>query len=298
MGHGLSRLIGLRRKDRTPVKEQIREIPIELMKPNPYQPREIFDEESLTELSASIREHGVLQPIIVRRSGEKYELVVGERRLRASLMAGLSTVPAIIKELTEGESAELSLIENLQRKDLTVIEEINGYDRLIKEFGLTQQELAKRVGKGQSTIANKLRLLRLPVPVLEALGKRKITERHARALLKIKSEQGQIDMVDMICEKGLTVGQTEALIDEKKKDIRKKRLRRKIRGEEAGSIRAIKDIRLFLNAIKDVIGQLKAAGVGVATEDLDGDDVLEFRICITKAWDGTKTADSGRRKFA
>ena len=298
MREELSRLIGFRGKDKAAAKDQIREIPIELIKPNPYQPRETFDEESLGELSASIKEHGVLQPVIVRQSGEEYELVVGERRLRACRMAGLSTVPAIVRDLTHSESAELSLIENLQRRDLTVVEEINGYERLIREFGLTQQELAKRVGKGQSTIANKLRLLKLPAPVLEALGERKITERHARALLRMESEQDQVAMVDKICRKGLTVGQTEALIDGRTKELHKRQLRRKIRGEEVGSVRAIKDIRLFLNAIKDVVGQLKATGVRVVTEEVDDEDVLELRIRITKSWDGAKRHDRGRHKLA
>ena len=298
MREELSRLIGFRGKDKVAAKDQIREIPIELIKPNPYQPRETFDEESLGELSASIKEHGVLQPVIVRQSGEEYELVVGERRLRACRMAGLSTVPAIVRDLTHSESAELSLIENLQRRDLTVVEEINGYERLIREFGLTQQELAKRVGKGQSTIANKLRLLKLPAPVLEALGERKITERHARALLKMESEQDQVAMVDKICKKGLTVGQTEALIDGRTKELHKRQLRRKIRGEEVGSVRAIKDIRLFLNTIKDVVGQLKATGVRVTTEEVDDEDVLELRICITKSWDGAKRHNRGRHKLA
>lgn len=298
MKEELSRLIGFRGKPRTTTKDQIREIPIELIKPNPYQPRETFDEESLEELSASIKEHGVLQPVIVRQNGEEFELVVGERRLRACRMAGLATVPAIVRSLTSSESAELSLIENLQRKDLTVLEEINGYERLIKEFELTQQELAKRVGKGQSTIANKLRLLKLPPPVLEALGERKITERHARALLKIRSEREQVTMVTKICEKGLTVGQTEALIDERARKSHKRQVKRKIRGEEAGSVRAIKDIRLFLNSIKDVVRQLKATGVTVATEEVDDGDALELRIRIRKSSDGRQFLSRDSHKLA
>jgi len=298
MREELSRLIGFRGKDKMSTKDRIAQIPIEKIKPNPYQPRETFDEESLEELSASIKEHGVLQPVIVRPSGEGYVLVVGERRLRACSMAGLATVPALVRDLTPGESAELSLIENLQRKDLTVVEEINGYERLIREFGLTQQELARRVGKGQSTIANKLRLLKLPTPVLNALGERRITERHARALLKMESEREQVAMVDKICRKGLTVGQTEALIDVRMKQLHDRRLRRKIRGEEDGSVRAIKDIRLFLNAIKDVVGQMKATGVRVITEEVGDEDVLELRIRITKPWDGAKTENRSRHRLA
>ena len=298
MREELSRLIGFRGRAKTTTKDQITEIPIELVKPNPYQPREVFDEKSLEELCASIKEHGVLQPVIVRQIGEEFELVVGERRLRACRMAGFATVPAIVRDLTCGESAELSLIENLQRKDLTVVEEINGYERLIKEFGLTQQELAKRVGKGQSTIANKLRLRRLPASVLEALGEKRITERHARALLKMKSEREQIVMLNKICKKGLTVGKTEALIERREKELHRRQVKRKVRGEEAGSVRAIKDIRLFLNTMKDVVGQLKATGVGVATEEVEDGDFLELRIRIAKSWDGKKKRNRGSHKLA
>jgi len=279
----LARLIGLRRKGETGAKETVREIPLDLIGPNPYQPREAFDEESLRELADSIREHGLIQPVIVRQLGEKYEVIAGERRLRACRLAGLQTVPAIVRDMSPGESAEVSLVENLQRKDLNVLEEATGYQKLLGEFGLTQQELAKRVGKSQSTIANKLRLLKLPKPVLDALASEIISERHARALLRLPSEQEQVMVLRRIHAQGLTVGQTEALIDERLKEIRRKRVRRKVRGQEAGAVRAFKDIRVFLNSVRDVVRQLKATGVSVGFEEKDDGDVLELRIRIAKS---------------
>ncbi|MEW6229443.1 MAG: ParB/RepB/Spo0J family partition protein [Bacillota bacterium] len=283
MKEELARLIGLRRRVDTGAREIVREIPISLIKPNPYQPRESFDDESLKELCESIKEHGVIQPIVVRQVGEEFESVVGERRLRACRMAGLQTVPAIVRDLSPGESAEVSLIENLQRKDLNALEEAIGYDRLIKEFGLTQQEMAKRVGKSQSTIANKLRLLRLPDAVLEGLGREMLSERHARALLRIPSEREQLALFQRIYTQGLTVGQTEAIIDERLKELRRTRARRKVRGQESGAIRAFKDIRLFLNSVRDVVRQLKATGVRVGIEERDEGEVLELRIRISKS---------------
>lgn len=295
MKEELARLIGLRRRVDTGAREIVREIPISLIRPNPYQPRESFDDESLKELCESIKEHGVIQPIVVRQVGEGFESVVGERRLRACRMAGLETVPAIVRDLSPGESAEVSLIENLQRKDLNVLEEAIGYDRLIKEFGLTQQEMAKRVGKSQSTIANKLRLLRLPDAVLEGLGREMISERHARALLRIPSEREQLALFQRIYTQGLTVGQTDALVDERLKEIRRKRARRKVRGQESGAIRAFKDIRLFLNSVRDVVRQLKATGVRVGIEERDEGEVLELRIRINKSWqDGGRESQSSK----
>ncbi len=283
MKEELARLVGLRRRADTGAREIVRQIPIALIRPNPYQPRESFDDESLGELCESIRQHGVIQPIVVRQVGAEYESVVGERRLRACRMAGLETVPAIVRDLSPGESAEVSLIENLQRKDLNVLEEAVGYDRLIKEFGLTQQAMAKRVGKSQSTIANKLRLLRLPDPVLEALGREMISERHARALLRVSSEREQLALFQRIYAQGLTVGQTEALIEERLKEIRRKRARRKVRGQERGAVRAFKDIRLFLNSVRDVVRQLKATGVKVGIEEREDGEVLELKIRISKS---------------
>ncbi len=279
----LARLIGLRRKGEAGTRETIREIPIDSIKPNPYQPRETFDEESLKELADSIREHGVIQPVIVRQLGDQYEVIVGERRLRACRMAGLQSVPAIVRDMSPGESAEVSLIENLQRKDLNVLEEAAGYEKLIRDFGLTQQELARRVGKSQSTIANKLRLLKLPQAVLEALAREMISERHARSLLRLPSERDQVAVLQRIYAQGLTVGQTEALIEERLSEIRRRHARRKVRGQEAGAIRVFKDIRVFLNSVRDVVRQLKATGVKVGLEETDDGEVLEVRIRIARS---------------
>lgn len=295
MKEELARLVGLRRRPGTGAREVVREIPISLIKPNPYQPRESFDDESLKELCESIKEHGVIQPIVVRQVGDEFESVVGERRLRACRMAGLQTVPAIVRDLSPGESAEVSLIENLQRKDLNVLEEAIGYDRLIKEFGLTQQEMAKRVGKSQSTIANKLRLLKLPDAVLEGLGHEMISERHARALLRVASEREQLAFFQRIYTQGLTVGQTEALIDERLKEVRRRRASRKVRGQESGAIRAFKDIRLFLNSLRDVVRQLKATGVTVGIEERDEGEVLELKIRINKPWQNGGSESRGSK---
>lgn len=189
-------------------------IPINKIRQNAYQPRKIFNQDSLIELSESIREFGVLQPISVRRIGEDlYELVAGERRLRASQLAGMTEIPAIVVDITDTESAVLALIENLQREDLNFIEEAEGYYNLIKEHGFTQEELAIRIGKKQSTIANKLRLLKLSDEVKQRLIKEGLTERHARALLKIDDEDIQKKVINEVVNKNLNVKKTEELID-------------------------------------------------------------------------------------
>ncbi|MEG2892984.1 MAG: nucleoid occlusion protein [Clostridium sp.] len=194
-------------------EREVINIPIIQVRQNTYQPRKYFSEESLLELSGSIREYGVLQPITVRRMGDRFELVAGERRLRASQLAGLSEVPAIVVNLTDTESAVLALIENLQREDLSYIEEAEGYFNLIREHDFTQEELASKIGKKQSTIANKLRLLKLTQTVKNALLENDLTERHARALLKLPTEEMQLEAIDIIVKRGLNVKKTEMLIE-------------------------------------------------------------------------------------
>jgi ParB family chromosome partitioning protein len=188
------------------------EIPVARVSTNPHQPRQAIDEESLAELVASIREHGVIQPLVVTEVGDKYQLIAGERRWRAAQLAGLTTVPAIIKETTPQEMLELALVENLQRADLNPLEEAGAYRQLMDEFGLTQEEVAERVGKSRTAVANTVRLLRLPDDVKEALAAARISEGHARALLALPSARLQRQALAVIEDRGLNVRQAEALV--------------------------------------------------------------------------------------
>jgi len=184
-------------------------IPISSIDASPFQPRHAFDNEKLTEMAASIKERGVLQPILVRQSAGKYQLVAGERRLRAAKMSGLSQIPAFIIQATDEQCLELSLIENLQREDLNPVEEARGYEKLITMFGLTQEETAARVGKDRSTITNSLRLLKLPAPILGDIETGKVSPGHARALLSLEEGKLQTRLWSLIVKIGLSVRQAE-----------------------------------------------------------------------------------------
>ncbi len=186
--------------------------------PNRFQPREVFNEEALRELSASIKEHGVIQPIIVRKIGDKYEIIAGERRYKASTMAGLTKIPAIIRNLDDKEASKVALLENLQRKDLSAIEEARTYQKILELDSMTQEELGRTMGKSQAAIANKMRLLSLPDEVQEALLQDKISERHARSLLNLDSSEEQISMLKKIIDNRLTVRELDNEIKALKDD--------------------------------------------------------------------------------
>ena len=222
-------------------------LPLEKVQPNPYQPRRIFDRGSLEELAASIQEYGVLQPISVRLiNGYRYELVAGERRLRASKIAGLASIPAVVINISDQDSAVLALVENLQRQNLHYLEEAEGFQNLMTDYGLTQEELALRVGKNQSTIANKLRILRLSKTVQKILAEQELTERHARALLKLTEEDKQIEILKRVIKYGLTVRKTEELVEEA--------LREPVEEEKVRPLviqHYIRDIRILTNSIKE-----------------------------------------------
>lgn len=189
-------------------------ISIENIIPNRFQPRLSFDEKALNELSASIKEHGIIQPIVLRKLGDKYEIIAGERRYKAATMAGLTEVPAIISTLDDNESAEVALVENIQRKDLTSIEEARSYKKILDKGYINQEELAQKMGVSQSTVANKLRLLNLTQQVQDALLNNKISERHARSLLQIKDEDKQVEMLHKTITERLTVRQLDKEIKE------------------------------------------------------------------------------------
>jgi len=236
-------------------KREIIYLPLDKVQPNPYQPRRIFDRNSLDELAMSIREYGVLQPISVRLiNGHRYELVAGERRLRASKLAELESIPAVVCDISDKDSAVLALVENLQRQNLHYLEEAEGFQNLMTDYGFTQEELAERVGKNQSTIANKLRVLRLSKAVQRILIEHELTERHARALLKLTDEDRQIEVLMKVVKNGLTVRKTEELVEEA--------LRRTADKKSTSVIQHyIRDIRILANTIKDNLEMVKRSGV-------------------------------------
>lgn len=209
---------------------------IEALQPNPYQPRQSFPEEKINELKQSIRTYGLLHPIIVRRFGRVYQIVAGERRVMACRDLGWQTIPAIVKEINDSAMAAMALIENLQRENLNYLDEAAGYARLIESFNLTQEVLAQRLGKSQSTIANKMRLLKLPDEVKDLLVKEQLTERHARALLKLESEEQQLKMVQEIIQEGLTVSDTERRIAQLNEPSKKKKISGRVKAWSGMSV--------------------------------------------------------------
>lgn len=260
--------------------QKIENIPVQMIKPNPYQPRKTFSQQSLEELAQSIKEFGLIQPITVRKTGANgYELIAGERRLRATKLAKLEYIPAIIVSTDEKESAVLAMLENLQRENLHYMEEAAGYASLIEDHGFTQEELAQKLGKNQSTIANKLRILKLPKEVKDLIIKYNLTERHARALLRLPDKETQLKVIDRIVEKGLNVKETENLIN----SIIEKIQTQNIKETKKRMIRNHKDLRLFVNTIKNAVAMLKDYGVLPTLEEKDHEDRIEIIVTIPKS---------------
>ncbi|HRX20807.1 MAG TPA: nucleoid occlusion protein [Syntrophomonadaceae bacterium] len=255
-------------------------VPLEDIFRSPYQPRKVFKEEDLRELARSIQNYGVIQPIIVRQFENKFQIVAGERRYRACKMLGFKEIPAIIQEFNDEKAAEITLIENLQRKELNFFEEAIAYSQLMNFFGLTQDEIAARVGKSQSAIANKLRLLKLPEEVRDKILPEIISERHARALLKLNTKEMQLAVLNQIYEKDLTVKQTEDLVQKASQNNMPQEGHKVDAGQNISLI--IRDTRIFLNTIRETVKRAKQTGVDIVMLENDNEDEYEVMIKIAK----------------
>ena len=265
---------------------RVQYIPLGRIRPNPQQPRRSFDEEGLAELAASIRSCGILQPLTVRRAGDGYELVAGERRLRAARIAGLREVPCLVAQVGEEDSALLALMENLQRRDLDCWEEAQAIARLISRYGLSQEEAARRLGRAQPTVANKLRLLRLPEDVRALLRENGLTERHARALLKVDDPEVMWTVLRAVTDRHLNVEQTESMIAHLLgEDAPADKHRRKV-------VPLFRDVRIFVNTVNKAIATMQASGIDAVSNKTETDDYIEFHVRIPKHTDESTTQSS------
>ena len=249
-----------------------------LIKPNPAQPRRLFEMDGLRELAESIGLHGILQPLTVRRTLGGYELVAGERRLRASKMAGLSVVPCIVLDVDAEQSSLLALIENLQRRDLDFFEEAEGIERLIHIYHLSQEETASKLGKSQSTVANKLRLLRHPPEIVARIREGGLTERHARTLLRLEEYVDRIKAVDQIILQKMNVAQTEAYID----NLLAAKPPMTLKPSRPQPLYIWKDLRFFLNTVGRAVATMKKTGVDADMEKKESEQEVIVTIRIPK----------------
>lgn len=266
---------------RKPQDKKLEDIPIERITPNPNQPRAVFDDDSIAELAQSIEQVGLIQPLLVRRSGDSYELVAGERRLRALKLLGRRLATCVVQdEVEEESSAMMALIENLQREDLHYLEEARSYETLLTTYNLTQEELAARLGRSQSSIANKLRILRLDPAVKESMVAAGFSERHARALLKLREPDQQLKIIERASAKRLSVKETEKLVE--------KTLDRLYDEHADGAkprpimVRMVKDYRLFMNTVNSAVAQLRESGMTVEVEQTDIDGGVDIHLVIKK----------------
>ncbi len=243
-------------------------LPARAIRPNPAQPRKVFRPEALDELCDSIRQHGILQPLSVRRSGTGYELIAGERRLRAAEMAGVTDIPCIIMRMDDKESGMAALVENLQRQDLDFIEEAMGISRLIQDWHMSQEQAARVLGKSQSAVANKLRLLKHSEEVLQALREGELSERHARALLKLKSEEEKLSAIGEILRQGMSVARTEKYIEAM------------LSGKEEKAAKA--NVGAFLNSLTQSLQKIQSSGIPAVSERRETDRQIVLTITIPK----------------
>lgn len=290
MKHSFSRFFGLGEKgeqvesekqeqlieiERIGEYEEIRKIPIDLIVPNRFQPRTIFDDDRIEELSRTIHTHGIIQPIVVREvDNNQFEIIAGERRWRAMKKLEWKEAPAIVKNLSDTETASVALIENLQREELSPIEEAVAYGKLLELHNLTQEALAQRLGKGQSTVANKLRLLKLPQQVQDALLCKAITERHARSLIPLKDPEKQVKLLEEIIEKNLNVKQTE--------DRVVKALQQSNQGRKPKRKAFSKDMRIAVNTIRQSLSMVTDSGINLDSKEEEFEEFYQITIKIPK----------------
>ncbi|WLR50857.1 nucleoid occlusion protein [Bacillus tianshenii] len=282
MKHPFTRLFGLGDKQEEEnegveleSRNEVMELPVKNISPNRFQPRTIFVDARIKELSQTIEAHGMIQPIVVRQYGEEqYEIIAGERRWRAVQKLGWEKIPALVKEMDDTETASVALIENLQREELSSIEEATAYAKLLELHGLTQEALARQLGKGQSTIANKLRLLKLPDEVQNAIMEKKITERHARALIPLKEAELQVKLLKEVIQSRLNVKQTE--------DRVVKMLEGKVKKRKPRQKAVSKDMRIAMNTIRQSLGMVADSGMKVDSEEEEFDDYYQITIRLPK----------------
>lgn len=253
---------------------RVRLVPLDSIDANPAQPRQIFEQKALEELASSIKENGLISPILVRKIGDRFQLIAGERRLKAFKMLGETSIPALLEEADDRRSAALAIIENMQRQDLTFFEEAQAIALLIKTQDITQQQAADMLGLSQSAIANKLRLLRLPKRQVDRLIMAGLTERHARALLPLCGDERLENVVTRLVKERPTVTQTEKLVESVQKQQKSK---------QGGRILILKDLRLFTSTIRHAVEVMKQAGVEAKTEQTEDEKNIIYTIVISKS---------------
>lgn len=257
---------------------QVLYLPVDSIRPNPYQPRREMERAALEELAKSIRQYGLMQPVVVRQINDRdFELIAGERRLRACRMADMREIPAVVMRAGGTDSAVMALIENIQRENLGYIEEAEAFCTLLSEHGLTQEELAERLGKTQSTVANKIRILKLSPEIRRILKENSLSERHARALLRIPDEKAKLRALNVIVSKGLNVEKSEELISRMlNQDGAPKE------PETVKNIRAFRDVRIFSNTISQAVDMMKRSGIAAESSRTENDEYIEYTIKIPK----------------
>lgn len=241
--------------------------------PNPHQPRTEFDTSDIRTLAESIAQNGILQPISVRKKGEKYEIIAGERRLRAAKMCGLRFVPCIVHDISDRNSAILALVENIQRQDLSFFDEAVAIEKLISYYGMTQEDAAAKLGKAQSTIANKLRLLRLTKEERELIVQFNLTERHARTLLRLGSPQERINILEKVVKNNLNVERTERLVDEY---IGNEKIKKSYKKRS----KVFSNVRIFVNTINKAVETMQSAGIAADSKKIQNEEYIEYRVRI------------------